>query len=188
MNARRRAFRPDVVGVLESRLVLSHVAVPADVRSAHNKAERVEYASVTDPSFTVTCKGSGATQGADVTRVLKRSGRIGDGELVSSVETQLPTAEMVSVGVPPDEATIWIDYNNDSQTRITSATISDTLDTDLTYVPGSGTSPAGGTVTVTTGANGVQTVQLSLPSGIAPNTHGYLEFQVTKAGLPSSVI
>jgi uncharacterized repeat protein (TIGR01451 family) len=185
MNARRRAFRPDVVGVLESRLVLSSVALPADVRRAHNTAERVDYASVTDPQFTVTCKGS---DGSDTTRVLTRTGRIGDGELVSSVSTQLPTAEMVAIGVPPDEATIWIYYHNNSQTHITSATISDTLDTDLTYVAGSATSTDGGTVTVNTGANGVQTVQLSLPSGIAPNARGYLEFQVTKSGLPTSVI
>ncbi len=110
MNVRRCAFRPDVVGVLESRLVLSHVAVPADVHPAHHTAERVDFASVTDPEFTVTCKGS------DATHVLKRTGRVGDGQLVSTVETQLPTAEMVSIGVPPNEATIWIDYNNDSQT------------------------------------------------------------------------
>jgi uncharacterized repeat protein (TIGR01451 family) len=176
MNAPRRAYRPEVVAVLESRLALSHVAVPASVHHVQQAAERAEYAPVMQPDFTVGWKGSDGTQ------VLKRSGRVGDGQLLSSVQTQLPNAELVAIGSPPNVATIRVAYDNQSPTRITSATISDTLNRDLTFVPGSATSSANTQVTTTTDAGDVQTVQFSLADGIAPHAQGYLEFQVARNG------
>jgi hypothetical protein len=178
MKAPRRAYRPEIVAVLESRLALSHVAVPADVQHVHHTADRAESSPVMEPDFTVTWNGSDGTRVA----VLKRSGRIGDGQLASSVDTQLPTVETMAIGVPPNVALIMISYQNESNTSITSATISETLNPKLTLVAGSATDSATGLVTTTTEAGGVQTVQFNLVGGIAPHTQGYVQFEVARNG------
>ena len=122
------------------------------------------------PEFTLTWNGSDGTQ----VHVLKAGGRVGPGgQLLSSVYPQLPSPETMAIGVPPNAALITISYQNDSMTNITSATISDTLNPDLTLVPGSASSPTNGVVATTTEAGGVQTVQLNLVGGIAPETAGY---------------
>jgi hypothetical protein len=177
MKASRRAYRPEVVAVLESRLALSHVAVPADVQHVHQPADHAESSPMLEPDFTVTWNGSNGTRVA----VLKRSGRIGDGQLLSSVDPQLPTAETVAIGIPPNVATIMISYQNESKTTITSATISETLNPELTLVAGSATDSTTGLVTTTTEAGGVQTVQFNLVGGIAPHTQGYVEFEVARS-------
>jgi hypothetical protein len=176
MKASRRAYRPEVVGVLESRLALSHVAVPADVQHVHQAADRAESSPMMDPAFTVTWNGSAGTRVA----VLKRNGRMGDGQLVSTVDAALPSPETMAIGIPPNVATISISYQNDSKTTITSATISETLNPELTLVAGSATNTATSLVTTTTEAGGVQTVQFNLVGGIAPHTQGWLEFEVAR--------
>jgi hypothetical protein len=176
MKAPRRAYRPEAVAVLESRLALSHVAVPVDVRHVHQSADRAESSPVMEPDFTLMWNGSDGTRVA----VLKQGGRVGDGQLLWSVGTQLPTVETMAIGVPPNVATITIFYQNESKTSITSATISETLNPKLTLVAASATDSLTGVSTTTTEAGGVQTVQFNLVGGIAPRTQGYLEFEVAR--------
>ena len=93
---------------------------------------------------------------------------------------QLPSPETMAIGVPPNVALIMVSYQNESNTTITSATISETLNPNLTLVAGSATDSATGLATTTTEAGGVQTVQFNLVGGIAPHSQGYLEFEVAR--------
>ena len=176
MKGPRRAYRPEVVAGLESRLALSHVAAAADVRHVHQAAERAKVSTVTQPEFTVTWNGSDGTQDD----VLQRNGRIGDGRLLVNVSTQPPGPLTMSIGVPPNAGLVMISYQNTSSTTITSATISDTLNPDLTLVAGSVSNATGGAVTTTTEADGVQTVQFNIPGGVAAHSYGYVQFEVQR--------
>jgi hypothetical protein len=176
MKAPRRAYRPEVVAGLESRLALSHVAAAADVPHVHHAAERAKVSTMKQPEFTVTWNGSDGTQDD----VLQPNGRIGDGRLLANVSAQPPGPATVSIGVPPNAALVMISYQNKSSTTITSATISDTLNPDLTLVAGSVSNATGGVVTTTTEADGVQTVQFNIPGGVAAHSDGYVQFEVQR--------
>jgi hypothetical protein len=178
MKAPRHAYRPEVVAGLEARLALSHVAAAADVPHVHRAAERAKVSTVTQPEFTVTWNGSDGTQD----QVLKPNGRIGNGQLLASVSTQLPGPATNSIGVPLNAALVMISYQNKSSKNITSATISDTLNPDLTLVAGSVSNATGGVVTTTTEADGVQTVQFNIPGGIAAHSEGYVQFEMQRNG------
>ena len=178
MKAPRRAYRPEIVAGLEPRLALSHVAAAAHVPHVHHAAERAKVSTMKQPEFTVTWNGSDVTQND----VLQPNGRTGDGRLLANVNIQSPGPATIAVGVPANAALVMISYQNKSSTTITSATISDTLNPDLTLVAGSVSNATGGAVATTTEADGVQTVQFNIPGGIAANSYGYVQFEVQRNG------
>jgi uncharacterized repeat protein (TIGR01451 family) len=177
MKTPRRAYRPEVVADLESRLALSHVAAAAAVQHVHQPAERAKSAGLMKPEFTVTWSESDS--GTQV-KTLKQTTSFGDGQFITNASTQLPDSETVAIGVPPNAALITISFQNTSKTNINSATISDKLNPGLTLEPGSVPSSTSGVVTTTTEADGVQTVQFNIDGGIAANEQGYVQFEVTR--------
>jgi hypothetical protein len=176
MKAPRRAYRPEVVAFLESRLALSHVAAAAAVQHVHQPAERAKESTVLQPSFTVTWNGSAGTK----SQVLKQNEAFGNGQLVGSVSTELPSPETMAIGVPPNAALVSISYQNTSKTNMTSATISEKLNPGLILVPGSVPSADTTVDTTTTEADGVQTVQFTIVGGIAAQTSGSVQFEVER--------
>jgi len=160
MDVRRRTYRPEVVGALEDRLVLSAVT-PVNLAA-------FEHGPQLHPVVVDTVEGS------DQAKVVTQSGKPLHGQLTFS-------AQEVALNVPsaggPAVGTFKVDYHNESSKTITSASIEDTLGPDLSYVPGVDHVPADGQLAVTTGSNGSQVVELKLPEGIAPGAEGYLEFQ-----------
>ncbi len=122
----------------------------------------------------------------DLTAPETRSCREADGsataEITTSVGSELPSPETMAIGLPPNVALITIFYQNESKKNITSATISDTLNPDLTLVPGSATWVTTSIASTTTEAGGAQTVQFSLPGGITPGFQGYVQFEVARNG------
>jgi hypothetical protein len=176
MKAPLRAYRPEVVAGLESRLALSHVAAAADLPHVRHAADRAQVSTMKQPEFIVTWARSNATEDD----VLPPSGSMDDGRLLGTVTTQSPGPETSAIGVSPNAGLVMISYQNKSSKAITAATISDTLNPGLILVPGSESNATGGVVTTTTEANGVQTVQLTIPGGIAAHSDGYVQFEVQR--------
>jgi uncharacterized repeat protein (TIGR01451 family) len=176
MKTPRRAYRPEVVADLESRLALSHVAAAAAVQHVHQPAERAsaKVSTMLRPAFTITWTGS---DGGTHVQNVKQSATFGDGLVTSSVNNQLPDSETMAIGVPPNAALVTISFDNTSKTNINSGTITDTLNPGLTLVPGSVPSSSTAVVTTTTEANGVQTVHFNV-EGIAANSQGFVQFEV----------
>jgi uncharacterized repeat protein (TIGR01451 family) len=177
MKIPRRAYRPETVADLESRLALSHVAAAAPVPHVHRPAERPKESTLTKPEFTLTWSDS---DGTTHIQTVKQTASFGNGQFITNVGTQLPGPDTVSIGVPPNAALVTISYQNTSKTAITSAIISDKLNPGLTLEPGSAPSSSSGVVTTTTKADGVQTVQFNIDGGIAANEQGYVQFEVTR--------
>ncbi len=165
MNLRRRAYRPEVVGRLEDRMVLSAVA-PVNLAA-------FEHGSQLRPLVVATFQGS------DQARIVSRSGKPLDGQFTYS-------AQEVALNVPngggPAVGTFKVDYHNESSKAITSATIVETLAPGLEYVPGSSHVPPDGRLTVWSNPKGDQILQLDLPGGIASGAEGYFEFEAEQTG------
>jgi|GEM_PF-2416534 len=162
--SRRRAFRPDALGPLEERRVPSQVALVHQ-----NLFETAALRGVQlRPTIATT------RQGSDRVTLHRRAER---GGLNFFAVAGVPDASELARGADPNVVTYMIRFRNDGPTPLTSASIVDTLDRHLTYVPGSATVPDGGSFSATGNRQGQQVLRWDLPGGLAPGASSFVRFQ-----------
>jgi uncharacterized repeat protein (TIGR01451 family) len=166
---RRTAFRPDALGRLEDRVVLSHVAMV--------------HASRITPFDSALTRGAQwrptlAVQSAGSNRVVVLKHTVQGG---MAFDTQI-IAPDASTATEASIFTYRIRYKNDGGGPTGSVSITDRLDPRMIFVPGSATVPAGGQFSTSTGPGASTVLHWELPSGLSAGESGSVTFQVKYRG------